>query len=97
MELEHLINKARIRTFNLLIYWKNQVNKFFHKLYKHQLTFTTSFNRYPELFEEIGRAMEFYKKKEVKILSSGFVKKFNVHHNAITEPHRNCIYRKKYE
>lgn len=73
MGSEHLISKARIWAFNVLRYWKNRSNKFFRKFYKHQhqLTSTTSSNRYPELFEEAVHAVEFYGKTHVKILSFG--------------------------
>jgi hypothetical protein len=74
MSISNLIGKVRAITFNYLKAWKNQVSKYYRKFYhgQHQLTSTTSIDRYPELFIETARIFEMARIDEnVKILSFG--------------------------
>lgn len=56
---------------NNLVFWGNKINKHYRKLYsnQHQLTSTTSSDRYPELFNEAVR--EYGAATPAKILSFG--------------------------
>jgi len=68
-----MTTKVRTRISNEWIVGKNKFAKFFRKFYsqQHQLTSTTSENRYPELFEEASKALVNFNDDEISILSYG--------------------------
>lgn len=68
-----LLEKIRNGVINTLIIWKTSFNKLFRKFYsqQHQLTSTTSSDRYPELFSEAARTSQQHDSGTIAILSYG--------------------------
>jgi hypothetical protein len=65
--------KARVFLGNLTEVWLNEFKKRFRKFYRgqHQLTSTTEFNRYPELFTEAKAYAQSFHTESLSILSYG--------------------------
>jgi len=68
-----MINKSKRRINNELKSLKIKISKVFRRLYsqQHQLTSTTSENRYPVLFEETKKNLNRFDESTLKILSFG--------------------------
>lgn len=73
MLIRSFFKKGQVLVTNTIHLQKNKVKKFFRKFYaeQHQLTSTTDFDRYPELFGEVGKYSKTFGDESLAILSYG--------------------------